>query len=71
MPEVSETYPSTCESSGSAGLMDRCVLYEGEKGLLNVPQLKVQHSIGQVAETSLPQLNRQEIQHATSSSLYI
>lgn len=77
--EVPETPPSTIKSSGGAsvsdkdddGLLSRCMLYEGEEGLLDVPRSKVQTSSGQVAETSPPQLSRKVIQHATSSSLYI
>jgi hypothetical protein len=77
--EVPKTPPSTVKSSGDAsvsdkdddGLMDRCMLHEGEKGLLDLPRSKVQTSLEQVAETSPPQLSRQVIQHATSSSLYI
>jgi hypothetical protein len=45
------------------------MLYEGEEGLLDVPQLKVQPSFGQVAETSPPQLNHQVTEHATSISM--
>ncbi|KAH2790300.1 hypothetical protein KXW39_002471 [Aspergillus fumigatus] len=75
--EVPETPPSTIKSSGGAsvsdkdddGLLSRCMLYEGEEGLLDVPRSKVQTSSGQVAETSPPQLSRKVIQHATSSSL--
>jgi hypothetical protein len=77
--EVPESPPSTVKSSGDAsvsdkdddGLMDRCMLHDGAKGLLAVPRSKVQTSSGQVAETSPPQLSRRVIQHATSSSLYI
>ncbi|KAF4237519.1 hypothetical protein CNMCM8980_002422 [Aspergillus fumigatiaffinis] len=77
--EVPETPPSTVKSSGDASvsdkddvvLVDRCMLHEGQKGLLDVPRSNVQPSLGQVAETSPPQLSRQVIQHATSSSLYI
>ncbi|KAG2016786.1 hypothetical protein GB937_005987 [Aspergillus fischeri] len=77
--EVPEAPPSTVKSSGDASvsdkdddcLMDHCMLHEGEKGLLDVPRSKVQTSVGQVAETSPPQLSRQVIRHATLSSLYI
>ncbi|KAH1304979.1 hypothetical protein KXX54_007925 [Aspergillus fumigatus] len=79
LSEVPESPPSTVKSSGDAsvsdkdddGLMDRCMLHDGAKGLLAVPRSKVQTSSGQVAETSPPQLSRKVIQNATSSSLYI
>ncbi|KAF7155561.1 hypothetical protein CNMCM6106_004707 [Aspergillus hiratsukae] len=77
--EVPETPPSTIESSGGAsvsdkdgnGLLSRCLLYEGEEGLLDVPRSEVQTSFEHVAETSPPQLDHQVAQGITSSSLYI
>lgn len=77
--EVPETPPSAIKSSGGASasvkdddcLLSCCMLYEGEEGLLDVPRLEVQPSIGQVAETSPPQLSRQVVQRANSSSLHM
>ncbi|RHZ43721.1 SANT/Myb-like DNA-binding domain-containing protein [Aspergillus thermomutatus] len=76
--EVPETPPSTIKSSGGAsvsdkdddGLLSRCMLYEGEEGLLDVPRSEVQLSFEHVAETSPPQLDHQVAQGITSSSLY-
>ncbi|KAH3511946.1 hypothetical protein KXV55_002211 [Aspergillus fumigatus] len=76
--EVPETPPSTIGSSGGAsvsdkddGLLSRCLLYEGEEGLLDVPRSEVQPSFEHVTETSPPQLDHQVAQGITSSSLYI
>jgi hypothetical protein len=77
--EVPEPPPSTIKSSGGGsvsdkdddGLSSRCMLYEGEEGLLDVPRSEVQPSFEHVAETSPPQLDHQVAQGITSRSLYI
>jgi hypothetical protein len=76
---VLETPPSTVKRSGGAsvsdkdddGLLSRCMLYEGEEILLDVPRSEVQPSFEHVADTSPPQLDHQVTQGITSTSLYI
>ncbi|RHZ60748.1 uncharacterized protein CDV56_108702 [Aspergillus thermomutatus] len=77
--EAPEAPPRTCECSGGDsisdndgnGLLRRCMLYEGEEGLLDIPRSKAQPSFGQVAETSPRQPSSQVAEHATLSSMCI
>ncbi|KAK9646498.1 hypothetical protein HCH54_005238 [Aspergillus fumigatus] len=77
--EAPETPSGISERSGGDGMIDkdgnghrrRCMLHEGEEGLLDIPRSKMQPSFGQLAETSPRLPNRQVTEHATLSSMCI